>query len=564
MIWKLLVTDFAKKHTWKFIVYILLVIIFFPIEAIALPKVYGKMFDQVKSISKFTDIFNWKDNFQKMNFQGSLVLLIILWFLVICSYTAKNFIETQLVPNYYSHIRDVIFKETILTYQNDYKDMKTGDYLARVLELTRNFKDIAHHLLSRFLPELIVSLLIICYMFYQHKYIGTVLLIGVAICGIILYFGSKKLIELISDRENFLNTKISENIRDTLDNLMNVFLNNEVEGEISKNKKLEKVAIDKLKWIMMVQNIIIFTSQLVTLITFCVGIFLLYSLIADKQIKTTQGIVLVIILGQFLNNFLYVSSGFIHNVVYKLGVIEASNEYMENVFNRKNKRNMKSGITDGNITFSNVKFRYDINKDDWLFTDLNVHFEAGEKYALIGQSGGGKTTLMKMIAGLYVPEEGDLYIDNLDLKRANLEYLRENVNYFNQRTTLFNDTIMYNMLYGNPDATEKDVIEKLKKYNLLEVFADLPDGVNANAGIQGGNLSGGMQRVTMLMRGLLKPGNIVIMDEPTTGLDKKTSDKVINMIFKETEGKTLIIITHSSGLSGLSGLRVLDIVDLKG
>jgi ATP-binding cassette subfamily B protein len=152
----------------------------------------------------------------------------------------------------------------------------------------------------------------------------------------------------------------------------------------------------------------------------------------------------------------------------------------------------------------------------------------------------------------------------LDLKRANLEYLRENVNYFNQRTTLFNDTIMYNMLYGNPDATEKDVIEKLKKYNLLEVFADLPDGVNANAGIQGGNLSGGMQRVTMLMRGLLKPGNIVIMDEPTTGLDKKTSDKVINMIFKETEGKTLIIITHSSGLSGLSGLRVLDIVDLKG
>ena len=247
MIWKLLISDFAKDHIWKFIVYIILILVFFPIEAIVLPKVYGKMFDQVKSISKFSDIFNWTDNFKKMNFQGSLVLLVILWFLVICSYTAKNFLETELVPNYYSHIRDVMFKETILTYQNDYQDIKTGDYLARVLELTRNFKDVAHHILSRFLPELIVSILIICYMFYQHKYIGSVLLIGVVLCGIILFFGSKELIELIRDRENFLNTKISENIRDTLDNLMNVFLNNEVDGEISKNRKLEKLAIDKLK-----------------------------------------------------------------------------------------------------------------------------------------------------------------------------------------------------------------------------------------------------------------------------------------------------------------------------
>jgi ABC-type multidrug transport system fused ATPase/permease subunit len=562
MIWKLLISDFAKDHIWKFIVYIILILVFFPIEAIVLPKVYGKMFDQVKSISKFTDIFNWKDNFKKMNFQGSLGLLVILWFLVICSYTAKNFIETHLVPNYYSHIRDVMFKETILTYQNDYQDMKTGDYLARVLELTRNFKDVAHHILSRFLPELIVSILIICYMFYQHKYIGSVLLTGVIFCGIILYFGSKKLIELISERENFLNTKISENIRDTLDNLMNVFLNNEVDGEVSKNRKLEKIAINKLKWIMMVQNMVIFSSQIITLLTFSIGIYILYGLIANNKIKTTQGIVLVIILGQFLNNFLYVSSGFIHNVVYRLGVIEASKDYMENVFNRKNKRNMKTGITDGNIMFKNVKFRYDTEKEDWLFTDLNVHFEAGEKYALVGQSGGGKTTMMKMVAGLYVPEGGSIYIDNLDVKHADLEYLRENVNYFNQRTTLFNETILYNMLYGNPDATEEQVVAILKKYDLLDVFKDLPDGIHANAGIQGGNLSGGMQRVTMLIRGLLKPGQIVIMDEPTTGLDKESTDKVKKLIFEETEGKTLIIITHSSVM--LSSMRVLDIVDLKG
>ena len=559
MIWKLLVSDFANDHILKFVIYMLLILIFFPVEAIVLPKVYGHLFDQVKHISNFSDIFNWKDNFKKMNFQGSLVILVILWFLVICSYTAKNYIETLLVPNYYSHIRDVIFKETILTYQINYKDMKTGDYLARVLELTRNFKDVSQHILSRFLPELIVSLLIICYMFYQHKYIGSVLLLGVILCGIILYFGSKKLIELISDRENFLNTKISENIRDTLDNLMNVFLNNEIDSEIQKNRKLESVATDKLKWIMMVQNIIIFSSQIITLITFCIGIFILYGLLADKKIKTTQGIVLVIILGQFLNNFLYVSSGFIHNVVYRLGVIEASKEYMENVFNRKNKRKMKSGITNGAVEFRDIYFKYNENSNDWLFEDFSLEMEAGGKYAIVGQSGRGKTSLMKMLAGLYTPNKGAIYIDDVDVKNIELSYLRENVNYVNQRTTMFNETVMYNMLYGNPDATEEQAIALLEKYDLLTVFDELTDGLKSNAGVQGGNLSGGMQRVTMLVRGMLKPCKILILDEPTTGLDKNTTGKVKKLIIEETDGKTLIIITHDVSLSLLSALTLLEV-----
>ena len=559
MIWKLLVTDFAKDHVWKFVIYMLLVIIFFPMEAIVLPKVYGYMFEQVKNISKSTDFFNWTDNVKKMNFQGSLFLLVILWFSVICSYTAKNWIESLLVPNYYSFIRNTIFKETILAYQNNYKEMKTGDYLARVLELTRNFKEIAHHMLSRFLPELVVSVLIICYMFYQDKTIGTVLLIGAIICGTILYFGSNELIELITDRENFLNTKISENIRDTFDNLMNVFLNNEVDGEINKNKKLEKIATDKMKWIMMVQNIIICFSQLVTLITFCIGLYILYGLLANNKIKPTQGIVLVLILGQFLNNFLYVSSGFIHNIVYKLGVIQASNKYLNDIFNSTTNRTIKKGITHGRVEFRDVFFRYNKDKPEWLFEDFNMDLEEGGKYAIIGQSGRGKTTLMKMLAGLYTPEKGSIYIDDVDIKSMDVQYLRENVNYVNQRTNMFNETIMYNMLYGNPDATEEQAVALLKKYDLLTVFDRLPDGLQAGAGVNGGNLSGGMQRIVILMRGILKPCKVLILDEPTTGLDKDTTTKVKDLIIEETDGKTLIIITHSSALSLLSGLRLLSV-----
>ena len=101
-------------------------------------------------------------------------------------------------------------------------------------------------------------------------------------------------------------------------------------------------------------------------------------------------------------------------------------------------------------------------------------------------------------------------------------------------------------------------MEKLKKYKLDTVFSDLPGGVNANAGLNGGNLSGGMQKITILMRGILKKGNIVILDEPLAGLDKHTITKVIDFVLQETEGKTILVITHDNAIMPYMD-RVVDI-----
>jgi ABC-type multidrug transport system fused ATPase/permease subunit len=267
-------------------------------------------------------------------------------------------------------------------------------------------------------------------------------------------------------------------------------------------------------------------------------------LISKKDVKVTQGIVMVMILGQFLNYFIYVNNGFIYNIAYRVGIISSSKDYLENIFGSKGGRTLSSGISTGNIQFKNVKFRYDKTHDNYIYDDLNIQFHAGKRYAIVGQSGAGKTTMMKLLVGLYTPESGAIYIDSVDTRHMKLDYLRKNVNYINQRTTLFNETIMYNMLYGNPEISEKTVIAKLKKYDLLKIFDEIPEGVYANAGVNGGNLSGGMQRIVILMRGILKPGVIVIMDEPTTGLDTNTIRNVKKMIFEETVGKTLIVVTH--------------------
>ena len=563
MLFKKLVTDFVTEYSWHFIIYVILIILFYPIESLILPKIYGIMFDQIKNISKFSDIFNFRENISKMNFPGSLVVLVLVWCVAILAEVVKSSADAKLVPSYFSYLKKIVFEKTMQSYKDNYSDMKTGDYLSRVVELTRNIKDLFHTLLSSFLPELIVSLLIVGYMFFQHRTLGGILVTGIVLCVIVHWLTSQMLLDLVADREDYINMIVSENIRDSLDNMMNVFLNNEIDSEIDKNAKLEKESEKKFQHIMYVQSIIIFIIDFIIILTFAVGLLFLYYLISKKEVKISHGIVLVIILGQFLTNFLYINNKYIRDVLYRLGIILSSKEYMENLFITNDTRTLTYGITDGNILFKNVSFRYDKTKDVFVYDNLNLELEAGKHYALVGQSGGGKTTLMKMVVGLYAPETGAIYIDNMDISQLELTYLRNNVNYINQRTNLFNESVMYNILYGNPDATEEDVMELLHKYDLIKVYDALPEGLKSSAGINGGNLSGGMQRVTMLLRGILKPCKILIIDEPTTGLDENTARNVKKMIIEETVGKTMIVITHSKLMLSSSGMSVLDVSKLK-
>jgi len=562
MLFKTLVTDFIGQHIWEFVLYIFLIILFYPIESIIIPKVYGIMFDQIKNISKFTDIYNWRENFAKMNFPGSLIILILLWCVTLITEIIKSNADAHLVPTYFSYLKQLVFEKTMHSYQSNYSDMKTGDYLSRVVELTRNIKDLFHTMLSSFLPELLVATMIVVYMFLQHKHLGYIMLTGIGLCGIVHYFTSHILLKLVADREEYINKVVSENIRDSLDNMMNVFLNNEVDSEINKNSELEVESERKFQHIMYVQSIIVFLVDMIILSTFAVAIIFLYYLISKKSVKVSHGIVLVIILGQFLSNFLYVNNKYIRDVLYRFGIILSSKEYMKNIFTTDDKRVLKSGITDGEITFKNVSFRYDKTKDSFIYKNLNIVFESGKHYALVGQSGGGKTTLMKLLVGLYSPESGTIYIDNVDITHLDLTYLRNNVNYINQRTNLFNESIMYNILYGNPHATEDMVYEILDKYDLNKVFDALPDGLQSVAGVNGGNLSGGMQRITMLLRGIIKPCKILIMDEPTTGLDTITTINVKNLIMTESIGKTMILITHSEMMLSRMSIKKYDVSNI--
>jgi len=539
-----LITNFYKENQTDLLTYAIVVLTYLSFQGIAMPNVYGKLFEKFESTKTFPNIFDFKKNFQEGNIGFVLIILIILWLIVLGGDAIKNYYESILVPEYLAFIREIIYSKTIETYKVDYGEMKTGDYLSRVMELSRNFKDLFQQIIGNFVPDFTIATIMVFYLLYINKSIGLVILTGYILCIIIQLIAGKKLIDLVSKKENFFNGELSENLQDSLDNLMNVYINNESDNQIQKNTDLEEENKEKMKEIMNIESKVVHITHFITLLTYMICLFVLYNLVKTSSISGKQAIVIVLILGEFLNNFMYALRTFIHQIVYKMGIIQGSKDFMEKIFTEKPNGTKRDMITKGKIQYKDIKYRYDKSKEEFLFTKFNLTIDGGKKYALIGRAGTGKTTIMKMLIGLHKIEDGAIYIDDVNINDVDVDYLRENINYVNQQTKLFNEPIIDNIMYGNDHITKEQVKEKMKKYDLYEIYSEIASGIEGSAGVQGGNLSLGMQKVTMLMRGIMKPSKIVILDEPLAGLDVNTKSRVINLILNECKDKTVIIITH--------------------
>ena len=168
---------------------------------------------------------------------------------------------------------------------------------------------------------------------------------------------------------------------------------------------------------------------------------------------------------------------------------------------------------------------------------------------------------MKLLIDLHDIQKGQIFVDNIDIKKLETSYLRSKIVYINQRTTLFNRSIISNILYGT-NKNEQTAIDILNKYDLMTIFNKLPNSIYTNAGVNGNNLSLGMQKVTMIMRGILKNGLIYAFDEPLTSLDTKTRKKIIKLLMNELKDKTLIIITHDKEILPYMD-KTLKMIELK-
>ncbi|HIT07977.1 MAG TPA: ABC transporter ATP-binding protein [Candidatus Merdivicinus faecavium] len=202
----------------------------------------------------------------------------------------------------------------------------------------------------------------------------------------------------------------------------------------------------------------------------------------------------------------------------------------------------------GAIDFDHVSFQYETGKEDepghMVIQDLSLHIDPGRTVALVGPSGGGKTTLCHLIPRFYEVTSGKISIDGQDITTLTRDSLRRNIGMVAQDVFLFTGTIKENIAYGNLDASDEEIIEAAKKANIHDYIMTLPDGYDTYVGERGVKLSGGQKQRISIARVFLKNPSILILDEATSALDNATEMLIQQSLEKLAEGRTSIIVAH--------------------
>jgi ATP-binding cassette, subfamily B, bacterial len=198
----------------------------------------------------------------------------------------------------------------------------------------------------------------------------------------------------------------------------------------------------------------------------------------------------------------------------------------------------------GQIEFAHVSFNYGGDKEKQVLKDITFKIEAGQVAAFVGPSGAGKTTLLSLIPRFYDPVSGHVVIDGTDIRRYRLKSLRDQISFVLQDTLLFRATIWENIAYGKPSASPKEIKRAAKLANAQEFIEEMADGYDTMVGERGVTLSGGQRQRIAIARAVIRDTPILILDEPTVGLDAASEQSVIEALDNLMKGRTSVVIAH--------------------
>jgi ABC-type multidrug transport system fused ATPase/permease subunit len=198
----------------------------------------------------------------------------------------------------------------------------------------------------------------------------------------------------------------------------------------------------------------------------------------------------------------------------------------------------------GNISYNNVIFSYPTRNDIKVLKGINLDIKAGEKIALVGQSGSGKSTIIQLLMKFYNPDSGSITVDGKNINEIDLVAFRQNIGIVPQEVILFGGTIMENISYGKPNASKEEIIEAAKQSNSWEFITSFPEGLETIVGERGIKLSGGQRQRIAIARAILKDPKILILDEATSSLDAESEKLVQEALDRLMVNRTSVIIAH--------------------
>ena len=286
-----------------------------------------------------------------------------------------------------------------------------------------------------------------------------------------------------------------------------------------------------------------FGQQVSQVVMVVYGVFL----IADGSLTMGQLIACVILSGRVMAPLAQLT-GLLGRMNSALSAYRALDEILGGVSDEEARTDqVERPSMEGSVEFRNVTFTYEGQPEPTL-TDINFRIEPGERLAIVGRIGSGKTTLLRLLCGLNPPDRGAVLIDTADIRQIRPDDVRRNIGVVMQNPILFSGSIRDNIMMGNPDASDADLLEVAKQSGVEAFVSALPGGFDFPLSERGRELSVGMRQSVAIARALIGKPNILLMDEPTAPLDAQAEAAMVASLDAATRGLTTIFITHRGAM----------------
>ncbi len=474
--------------------------------------------------------------------------LIIIWVIILVLIYVIKYLLNYFIQ-YYGHVVGVRMqadmRRDVFSHLQDlpfsyFDENKTGQIMSRIINDLMDISELAHHG-----PEdIFLSVIMLIGAFIVLSGISLSLtLIIFAFIPFLVFFAARKRIKM-SDAFTKTRVEVAEvnaNLENSISGIRvsKAFVNTDFElskfqkGNLSFQKARE-IAYKTMaeffsgtSFILDILNVVVFLAG---------GLFFYYG-------KINIGDFTAFIL--FVNMFLNPIKRLINFVEQYQSGITGFRRFVDIMDSQKEKDGENAThISDvsGVIDFKNVTFSYDEKKN--VLSDLNLHIKSGKTIALVGPSGGGKTTLCHLLPRFYDIDGGEILLDGKNIQDITLKSLRENIGIVQQDVFLFTGTIYENILYGNVNATFEEVVEAAKKANIHDYIMGLEDGYDTYIGERGIKLSGGQKQRISIARVFLKNPPVLILDEATSALDNATEIMIQQSLESLCKGRTTLVVAH--------------------
>ncbi len=525
---KLLIRHF-KPYLFSLVIIVLSLIAVNVLGTILIPRIAREAIDE-----------NILNNDMSGLLTNLLYILILLVFTTIGHYVrvrSTGVLSQKVLFN----IRQEVFKKIQNLPTQFVSDNQTGDLIQR---LTGNVEA-----LNRFFSEGFVRILhigfslssILIAMYLLDWRVASISLVATIIVILFIAIQGKfleKPIKQSLEKEGLVSAKVQE----SLDGFVAIKSSNQQKNWTKQFKKLTNNYYEISKKVAAISSSADTFLAFMTVLT--VGSTLIYSLNLMSLNEATLGTVILFNLySQQIFRGLDRVSYIWRNIKTGLAAAARLDVILNLQNNIKNPKNPYSPEKiDGKVEFVDVDFGY--NGNDVVLKDVDFVAYPGKTIAIVGPTGGGKTTFVNLIARLYDVNNGQVKVDNVDVKKWDLNTLRESIGYLIQDTFLFEDTILNNLKYDNPSVSKKDAMDMFKFLGVEKFIQSQPKGLNTVVDSDGTGISSGQRQIIALARILLRNPKILILDEATARIDTKSEKLLQTAIEKAVKGKTTFVIAH--------------------